>query len=162
MGIYLFVIIISALMLLWLSRGPFFVPARRKDVPRIIGALHLKGGEKIVDLGSGDGRLLIALAEAGAEAHGFEHNPLLVWRSRRNIRKAGHEGKAFVHYSNFWNKDFSRFDGAVIYGISYIMRRLEEKLLKEARPGMRIVSYSFFFPNWVPEHKEKGVYVYKK
>ena len=152
----------SLMMLVWLRRGPFYVPTRRKYVPRIIAMLNLQPGEKIVDLGSGDGRLLVALAEAGAIAHGYEHNPLLVMRSRSMLKKKGLEGKAFVHMSNFWETDISVFDGVVVYGIPYIMSRLEEKLGRELRPGTRVVSYSFPLPTWKLIAKEKEVYVYRK
>ncbi len=156
------VLIGSIIMLVWLYRGPFYVPTRTKYVPRIIAMLDIKQGEKMVDLGSGDGRLLIAIAKAGAEAHGYEHNPLLVLKSKQNFKKEGVEGKAFVHMSNFWDVDTSQFDGIVVYGIPYIMTRLEEKLKRELRPGARVVSYSFPFPNWEPTKKEKAVYLYIK
>ncbi len=159
---YATVFIGSIVMLVWLYRGPFYVPTRRKYVPRIIAMLDLKEGERVVDLGSGDGRLLVALAHAGAEAHGYEHNPLLVLKSKQNVKREGVEDKAFVHMSNFWDVDTSQFDGVVVYGIPYIMTRLEEKLKKELRPGARVVSYSFPFPNWEPTKKEKAVYLYKK
>jgi hypothetical protein len=161
----------SVWILFWLSRGAFFVPMPRSDVPRVIRLLALHegdaargslSGEKAVDVGSGDGRLLIALAEAGAEAHGFEHNILLVWRSRRAIRKAGLSGKAFVHWSNFWKEDFSSFTAVTIYGIPYIMRRLERKLRAELRSGARVVSYSFTFPNWQLAQSDNRVYLYRQ
>lgn len=150
----------SIIMLVWLRRGAFFVPTKRTHVSRIMGILNLKPGEKVVDLGSGDGRLLIALAEAGAEAHGYEHNPLLVARSKFALKKRGLEGKAFVHMENFWNADLSSFDGVVIYGISYIMPKLEKKLRAELRPGARVVSNAFKFPSWEPAAKDRGVYLY--
>ena len=159
---YAIVFIGSIIMLVWLRRGPFYVPTKRNYVPHIIDFLSLKPGEKAVDLGSGNGRLLIALAQAGAEAHGFEHNPLLVWRSRYNIKRAGLTGKAFVHIDNFWNVDVSSFDGVVIYGIPYIMHKLEEKLQRELRPGARVVAHSFPFPSWKPSATHKRVYLYKK
>ena len=158
----LVVLIGSVIMLIWLSRGPFFVPTRRKYVPRIIEMLEVKAGEKIIDLGSGDGRLMIAIAEAGGEAHGFEHNPLLVWRSRRNIRKAGFSGRAFVYQRDFWSVDVSVYDAVVIYGIPYIMERLEKKLRAELRPGARVVSYSFQFPTWKPMKSDRRVYLYRQ
>ena len=162
LGFYIFVVIGSGLMLLWLYRGPFFVPTKRKHVPRIIEMLAIKAGEKIVDLGSGDGRLMIAIAEAGGEAHGYEHNPLLVMRSKKNFEKLGLSDRAFVYMSNFWDADVSQYDAVVIYGISYIMPRLERKLRAELRPGARVVSYSFPFPNWQHEKADRRVYLYRK
>ena len=147
---YATVFVGSIIMLVRLHRGPLFVPTERRYVPHIIHFLKLQKGERVVDLGSGDGRLLIALAQAGAEAHGFEHNPMLVWRARRNIKKAGLEGKAFAHHGNFWKQDASRFSAVVIYGIPYIMLRLEQKLQRELPPGARVVAHSFPFPTWQP------------
>ena len=158
---YATVTIGSVIMLVWLARGPFYVPTKRNYVPHIVNFLALRRWEKAVDLGSGNGRLLIALAEAGAEAHGYEHNPLLVWRSRYNIKRAGLKGKAFVHTANFWNVDVSVFDAVVIYGMPYIMPKLEEKLRRELRPGARRRA---FVP--VPElgagSVAQAVYLYKQ
>lgn len=152
----------SVLMLLWLSRGPFFVPTRRKYVPRIIAMLEIKSGERVADLGSGDGRLLVALAEAGARAQGFEHNPLLVWRSRRTAKKLGLAERIVVSCRDFWKEDLSSFDAVVIYGIPYIMGRLERKLRKELKPGARVISYSFSFPHWAPVSSYKRIYLYRQ
>lgn len=132
---YLTVFLGSIWILFWLSRGAFFVPMPRAGVERVIGLLALQKGEKAVDVGSGDGRLLLALAEAGAEALGFEHNILLVWRSRRNIRQAGLSDTASVRWSNFWNEDFSAFDAVTIYGIPYIMGRLEKSSALSCAPA---------------------------
>ena len=159
---YATVAIGSIIMLVWLSRGPFFVPTRQKYVPRIIAMLDIKSGEKIVDLGSGDGRLLIAIAQAGGEAYGYEHNPILVWRSRHAARRLGLDGKIIISRSNFWKEDVSSYNAAVIYGIPYIMRRLEKKLQRELRPGARVVSYSFQFPTWEPVKSDRRVYLYRK
>ncbi len=152
----------SILMLFWLQRGPFFVPTKRSYIPHIISLLALRSGEKVADLGSGSGRVLIALAQSGAEAHGFEHNPLLVWYSRRSVRSAGLKEKAFTHRRNFWHQDLSSFDAVVVYGISYIMPRLERKLRAELRPGARVVSNAFPFPNWRPAATHKKLYLYRQ
>ena len=160
--LYATVAIGSVIMLVWLARGPFYVPTKRNYVPHIVNFLSLRPGEKAVDLGSGNGRLLIALAEAGAVAHGYEHNPLLVWCSRWNIKRAGLKGKAFVHTANFWNVDVSAFNAVVIYGIPYIMPKLEEKLRRELRPGARVVAHSFPFPTWQQVETYKRVYLYKQ
>lgn len=159
---YATVFVGSILMLIWLARGPFFVPTKRAYIPHIIAMLALRPGEKAADLGSGAGRLLVALADTGAEAHGFEHNPLLVWCSRRTVARAGMQGKAFTHLCNFWHQDMSSFDAVVVYGIPYIMPRLEEKLRRELRPGARVVSNSFPFPNWQPIATHKRVYLYRQ
>ena len=158
---YTTVLIGSIAMLLHLRRGAFFVPSRRNDVSRMLSFLNVRHGMRIADLGSGDGRLLIAIAEAGGEAHGYEHNPLLVWQSRWAIKKRGLQNRAFVHYSDFWKEDFSSYDAVVLYGIPYIMSKLEAKLRRELRPGTRVVSNAFTFPTWEPIEKVHRVYLYQ-
>ncbi len=144
-----------------LRRGAFFVPTNKAAVSSMIEGLRVEPGDRAVDLGSGDGRIVIALAGTGAEAHGYEHNPILVWWSRHKIRKAGLSGRAFIHCSNFWNNDFSGFTVVTVFGISYIMAALEAKLKKEAKPGTRIASYTFPFPTLKPLVRKNGVYFYK-
>ncbi len=152
--ISLYHILLSWLLPIFLG-GAFFAKSREELVEKMIYLADIRPGEKAVDLGSGDGRLVIALAKAGAEAYGYEINPFLVWFSRRNIKKAGLIDKAFICWGNFWNEDFSKFNIVTIYGITYMMKRLEIKLKKELRPDSRIISNYFIFQNWTP-HKTKG------
>jgi len=58
--------------------------------------------DTLIDLGSGDGRILIAAACLGAKAVGYEINPFLVWKSRRLIRQARLEKLAKVYWKSFW------------------------------------------------------------
>jgi hypothetical protein len=121
-------------------------------------------GQKIVDLGSGDGRIVIALAQSGAYAEGYEINPILVWSSRRAIRKANLEGegagKAKIFWKSFWRADLSQFDVVIVYGIPYIMKDLQKKMERELRPGTKIISNAFTFPNWTPAAVEGRVRLY--
>lgn len=122
--------------------------------------LPMPGGQKAADLGSGDGRLLIALAKEGIEAHGYEINPFLVWLSRKNIKEAGLEGRTFVHWKNFWKEDMSKFNLVAIYCITTTMGKLEKKLRKELKPGAKVVSNYFVFPSWPHSKKENNIYLY--
>lgn len=140
--------------------GAVFAKSSPEIIKKIIFLADINSAKKAVDLGSGDGRLVIAMAKAGAEAHGYEINPFLVLLSRRNIRKAGLSGRAFAHWKNFWNEDFSEFDIVTIYGISYIMKKLEAKLKKELRPNAKVISSYFIFSDWPYSKKEDNIYLY--
>jgi hypothetical protein len=72
------------------------------------------------------------------------------------------KGRAFVHWRNFWNEDFSDFDIVMVYGISYIMGRLQQKLKRELKPGARIISNYFIFSDWQPRQQEGNFYLYVK
>lgn len=77
-------------------------------------------------------------------------------------KKAKLRGKAFVHWKNFWKENVSQFDVVIVYGISYMMKKLETKLQKELKSGSRVVSNYFIFSNWEPVQKEKHILLYVK
>jgi Protein-L-isoaspartate carboxylmethyltransferase len=98
MIVYAALIIVFDMLVLWfVLRGAPYIPTKREGVIKMLKLARVRPGCKALDIGSGDGRLVIALAQAGAEAHGCEINPVLVWWSRRKIKAAGLEGRAFIH-----------------------------------------------------------------
>lgn len=160
-SILLALIVFSIVFLPFLFWGAVYLPTNKRGVTKMIELADIKPGDIAADLGSGDGRLVIALAEAGAEAHGYEINPFLVWLAKRNIRRAGFESRAFIHFKSFWRKDFSEFDIITVYGISHIMRKLEVKLNRELNVQAKVISNCFIFPTWPHSKKDGGIYLYK-
>ncbi|MFH1423719.1 MAG: methyltransferase domain-containing protein [Candidatus Nealsonbacteria bacterium] len=160
--LFLFVFLFLIFTNPFLFWGAIYVSSKEEKIKKIIKLAEIKPGEKAVDLGAGDGRLVIALAKKGAEAHGYEINPALVWRARRNINKAGLKRKAFIHWKNFWNEDLFEFDIIAVYGFDYVMKKLEKKLERELKNNARVVSNTFCFPTWPQIKDEDGVYLYKK
>ncbi len=150
----LFLLFLRAILPI-LSHGSFYAPSLPARIEKMFRLLEIKPGDKAVDLGSGDGRLVIALAKAGIEAHGYEIDPLLVWQSRKKIKRAGLENRAFIHLRSFWPEDLSSFNIVVVYALDFVMKDLEKKLKKELKPGARIISNYFSFPHW-PEIKREG------
>jgi cyclopropane fatty-acyl-phospholipid synthase-like methyltransferase len=146
-------------LLFW---GAIYVPTSEKRVEQMIGLLDLNSAHKAADLGAGDGRLVIAFAKLGIESHGYEINPFLVLLGRKNIKKAGLENKAFMHFKNLWQEDLKGFDVITLYGMRHMMARLEKKLDKELKPGSMIVSNYFTFPKWKPSSQEDNLYLYIK
>jgi len=142
-------------------KGAIFDPSRKKDVEKMLELAELKGEEISADLGSGDGRVVIAFARKGIQAHGFEINPLLVLISKINIRRAGLKGKAFIHWKNFWKADLSKFDIITVFQVDFAMNELENKLKKELKPEAKVISNQWVFPNWKYSKYENGIYVYE-
>jgi len=159
---YIFILFIFDKLLPLVFFGAFYVPSQDAHIDTMIKLAKIRPGDKAVDLGAGDGRIVIALAKKGVEAHGYEINPMLVWKANQAIAKEGLKGKAFMHLGNFWNKSLTDFDIIVMYGISFAMKDLEEKIKKEAKPDMRIICNKFYFPTWTPTEKEETVFLYKK
>lgn len=154
--------ILFSIFFLWpFLFGAPFEPTRNKKVKKMIKLAKIKKGDRAVDLGSGDGRIVIALAKSGANAHGYEINPILVLLSRWRIKRAGLKGKAFIHWKNFWNVNFRKYNVVMLFQFHTIMDRLGKKLRKELKSKSRIISYYWKFPKWKPNKKIENIRLYK-
>jgi len=160
MNIVALIILLSVVISLIHGAPP--VPTNTKTLARMLKFSNGRTGIKAVDLGSGDGRLVIALAKEGIESHGYEINPFLVLLTKYHIRKAGLQDRAFVYWKNFWGVDLAAFELVTVYGMPHIMGDLQKKLQKELRTDSKVISNSFPFPDWEPLQKEENVYVYVK
>lgn len=145
-----------------LSDGALFEPSDEQDVETIIELLDIKYGQKVADLGSGDGRIVIAMAQKGALSYGFEKNPDLVDRARRNIRSARVADRAFIINNSFWEADLSTFKKITIFQYYTVMERLENKLLSELPFGALVASNHWTFPHWQPVKQIRDIYLYRK
>ena len=114
----------------------------------------------MVDLGSGDGRILFAAAQHGAHCIGIEINPLLVWYTRLRIL-LGRKSSVTVRRTNLWKVDLSQADVVTIYMVPIYMQKLKEKVQSEMKPGSRIVAAVHPFPDWPPTEHDENVFLYR-
>jgi len=129
-------------------RSPF-VPSNRKTVDKMLQLAKLKTGEKLVDLGCGDGRIVVrADTRFGAIATGYEISfPVwvlaqlnkLFWRSHATIRRG-----------DLFQADLREADVVMCYLLPAVMKRLAPIFQKELKPGARVVSAAFSMPGWQP------------
>jgi len=162
LGIFLLISIFFFILLPLIIGAPF-ESTDKKTLRKMIEFSEVKKKEKVADLGSGNGKIVIEFAKLPvvAEAHGFEINPFLVWFSKRKIKKLGLQDKAFIHWKNFWNQNLSEYDVIIVYQIVLIMKKLERKLKRELKKSSRVVSNTWKFPNWKPKKVEGEVYLYE-
>lgn len=160
--IAIFLILVDIVAVWLLYKGAPFIPTKREGLEKILSLIDKHPDLKVADIGSGDGRILIALAKQGIETHGFEINPFLVWWSRQKIRQQHLDHLAKTHWQDLWKADLSEFDVVIVFGVVYIMGRLEQKLDEELKPGSKVISLGFQFPNWVHKEKHGSIYVYQK
>ena len=139
-----------ALMVLGMFFGAPFVPTSPKTVRDMIELSHIQKGELVYDLGSGDGRILIAAARAGAEARGWEIHPFLVWLTRFKVWWLKFGLQVQVYTKSYWTVNWKDADVIMVYLITSRMQEFKEKLLRDARPGVRVVSHAFKIPGWEP------------
>jgi precorrin-6B methylase 2 len=132
-----------------------FVPTPQEVVEKMIDLARVGKNDMVYDLGSGDGRIVIAAAKKGARAVGFEIDPQLVQQSRENIRKAGVEDLAEIRNEDILAVDVSAASVITMYLLPDVNLKLKPKLLKQLKPGSRVVSHSFDMGDWTPDKTER-------
>lgn len=164
-----FLAVVSALVALHLVASAYalffgapYVAMEKDRVAKVLAMVDLKAGEKLVDLGSGDGRILIAAAGAGARAEGWEVNPYLWAYSAWKIWRLGLGGRARVHLGSYWPASFNDADAVTLFLVTDQMPRMEEKLRKELKSGARVVSFVFPFPDWSAEKQAENTFLYRR
>lgn len=134
-----------------------WVPTPQVTAERMLDLARVGPKDFVVDLGSGDGRLVIAAAKRGARALGVEFNPELVELSRRNAEQAGVAGRARFVAGDFFKTDFSTASVVTLFLLTEINVRLRPKLLA-LRPGTRIVGNTFNLGDWAPDESAEVPY----
>jgi hypothetical protein len=138
--------------------GAPFLPTLKSRAPDALKLLGLKPGQTLVELGSGDGRLLRLAAEQGIYAIGYELNPLLVmwtylvhWRYRKYIT---------IRLGNFWHHKFPEADGIYTFLLDPYMPKLDKKITQEITKKVKLVSFAFEIPGKKPVKEINGMRLY--
>jgi len=108
-------------------------------------------GDVVYDLGSGDGRVVIAAArDFGARGVGVEMDPRLVAESTESARRAGVADRVTFRAGDLFQTDLTEATVVTLYLSTELNLRLRPKILRELRPGARIVSHDFDMGDWAP------------
>lgn len=151
----LFTALIPAIFLLMLPNG---ADAQKRDVPyvptpdevveKMLDAADVGPGDYVIDLGSGDGRIVIAAAKRGAFAHGVDIDPQRIREANANAKEAGVEDKVVFVEGNIFETDFSQASVLTMYLLNSVNLKLRPKILEIMEPGTRVVSHSFNMNEW--------------
>jgi SAM-dependent methyltransferase len=162
LGLIALILLSAAISLLWQSTfGVPFLPSSTVKFKKVLTQLRLTdgAGKTFVDLGSGDGRIVLAAAKLGYKAFGVETNPFLLLISK----VAAKIFKLSANFSgtNFFDLNLEDYDVVYVYLLPKTLANLEKIIDPTASKPQRIISKTFKFPNLIAAQKlEDDYYIY--
>lgn len=130
-----------------------FIPATDSQISNILKIVKKSKPSTLIDLGSGDGRIVIECAKIGINSYGVELNPWLVLYSKISSRLSGIHRFAHFERKDLWKVNTSNYDNIVIFGVENMMSLLENKILKDCDKSgnsVTVIACRFPLPNWKP------------
>jgi 16S rRNA A1518/A1519 N6-dimethyltransferase RsmA/KsgA/DIM1 with predicted DNA glycosylase/AP lyase activity len=151
-----FLILVFGFVILF---GAPFLPTLKKQVVPIFELLDLREGQTLIELGSGDGRILLEAGRRGINAIGYELNPILVlysiiktWKYRQKVR---------VIWGNYWHKDWPQADGIFVFLLDRYMLKLNNKIIQKYKAPIKLVSFAFKIPDRKIDRQNHGLFLYQ-
>jgi hypothetical protein len=139
--------------------GPPYLPTLSPQVESAFDLLDLKAGQTLIELGSGDGKIMLAAAKRGYLVVGYELNPLLYIFSL--FRTIGYRKQVKVYCKNIWQTDWPKADGIFTFLLNRQMNKLDKRLKTYEHKPVKVASFAFKIPNKEISAQKKGVYLYK-
>ncbi len=139
--------------------GAPWLPTRSRDVEQLLDDAKLKSGQLFLELGCGDGRLVVAAAKRGAKVIGYEINPFL-WLIAA-LRTLRYYPRAKVRLGSFWQIDLAEADVVMIFLIQRFMKRFENKAQSQMKSGSTLVCYIYRLPTKRPIKNTSHWFVYR-
>jgi len=135
------------------GKDVIWVPTPDALVTKMLQAVKTTKDDLVFDLGSGDGKIPIAAAkEFGATAVGIEYNPDMAELARRNVKRAGVDGKVRIITGDIFKEDFSKATVVTMYLLPDLNLKLRPIILK-MKPGTRVTSHQFHMGDWEADEK---------
>jgi SAM-dependent methyltransferase len=131
-----------------------WVPSPTPIVDKMLDLAKITPEDYVVDLGSGDGRNIIAAAQRGARGRGVEYNPDMVALSKRNAEQAGVADRAVFVQGDMFAADFSDATVLALFLLPDNLAKLRDKFLA-LKPGTRIVANTLWIEGWLPDEKDE-------
>ena len=136
------------------GKDVIWVPTPQSLVEKMLDLAKVTPKDRLMDLGSGDGRTVITAAQRGLTAQGIEYNPKMAELARRNAAKAGVADRATFVVADLFETDLSQADVITMFLLPSINEELRPKIL-DLEPGTRIVSNTFPMGDWEPDVSEQ-------
>ena len=139
-----------------LLRGAPYVPTLKPQAQAALELLDLQPGQTLLELGSGDGKVLVAAARTGLNVVGIELNPFLVaisWLRTRRYRK-----QVRIVWGDFWTVRWPECDGVFVFLLDRFMPKLDVRMRQLKKP---LVSFAFQVPGREATAQKAGVFLYR-
>jgi SAM-dependent methyltransferase len=134
-----------------------YVPTTEEAVKAMLKLADVKSSDIVYDLGCGDGRIVIAAAkEYGAHGVGIDINPVRIAEAKENAKKAGVENLVRFEENDLFDANIHEATVVTLFLLNSVNENLRPKLLKDLKPGTRVVSNTFGMGDWKPD-KEMNV-----
>ncbi len=138
--------------------GAPYLPTLKPQIHEALDLLDLKPGQIMIELGSGDGRVLRAAAEKGIHVVGYEINPFLVVVSYFVTLK--YRKQVTIVWGNFWRKKLPKSDAVFVFLLTRYMSKLDSKMKDYSYKPIKVASVAFQIPDKKPAQKKGGVFLY--
>jgi 2-polyprenyl-3-methyl-5-hydroxy-6-metoxy-1,4-benzoquinol methylase len=140
------------------SRTPdvIYVPTPQPVVDAMLKMANVRKGDVLYDLGSGDGRIPVTAAKRyGVRAVGIDIDPERIAEANANAKAAGVTDLVTFRNADLFASDFSEATVVTLYLLESLNEKLRPKLLRELKPGTRIVSHAFRMGEWEPQQTQE-------
>jgi predicted RNA methylase len=129
-----------------------YVPTPPEVVEAMLKVANVKAGDVVYDLGCGDGRIVVTAAQKyGARGIGIDIDPQRIKEANENVQKAGVGDRVKIMQADLFEVPISEATVVTLYLLPSLNVKLMPKLMKELKPGTRIVSHAFDMGDWKPE-----------
>jgi len=133
-----------------------YVPTPQDLVDRMLEIVKPTPSDFVMDLGCGDGRMLVtAAAKFGARGRGVDLNPVRISEANENARKANVTDKVTFEVKNLFQTSIAEATVLTMYLLPSVNLQLRPRILAEMRPGSRIVSHAFHMADWEPDLQDE-------
>lgn len=130
-----------------------YVPTPNDVLEQMLDLADVGPSDYVIDLGSGDGRIVIAAAKRGAVGHGVDIDPDRIREARANAEEEGVTDRVMFIQGDIFETDFSDASVITLYLLSSVNEKLRPFLLEELSPGTEVVSHSFSMGDWQADNK---------
>jgi 16S rRNA A1518/A1519 N6-dimethyltransferase RsmA/KsgA/DIM1 with predicted DNA glycosylase/AP lyase activity len=139
--------------------GAPFLPTLKQQVNEALNLLNLEPGQTMLELGCGDGRVLVAAAQRDLTVIGYELNPILAviaW-----VRTRRYRSHVVVIWGDFWHASWPPAQGIFGFILPRYMSKLNNKLVQYPHKPIRVASFAFAIPGKEPAKISKGIFLYE-